>query len=270
MIKYLSIENLQSIFEKYNNLFLDNQLKLVFGPIENQQSIANESIFLTQSADPKLALDVFLKYNLKSLLQNSIQPIEEKIENTLKIYTQQFFTNEFQFLRNFDNSFLLEFNDTDQRTDLIETAFSKLNINYKNSRNHKVHLALEELLMNSQLTANTLVKNSQTNVKNNILEMQLKDQLLSISVTDFKGTLDPLIFFKKVNNTINIGVKDAINYSTRGAGVGSSFIYNACESIYIGVKPNEITKIAVIIPLNTNSITNDSLQKSIILYNPKG
>lgn len=83
-----------------------------------------------------------------------------------------------------------------------------------------------------------------------ILRVGASETHLAVSCLDRSGTLEPRRFLEKLFACANEGVGETINLIDRGtAGVGGFLIFNACVSLYVGVKTGEATLFCALFPL---------------------
>ena len=91
-------------------------------------------------------------------------------------------------------------------------------------------------------------------------------KIVAISLIDDYGTLIYSKFLNQIESCLNIGVSASINHNRqRGAGIGSSIIFNAIDSLYLGCIAGKKTRVTAIIPFGISDKIQEKLQKSIFL-----
>lgn len=200
------------------------------------------------------------------VVQNSLQPFCEKVRilSAIDRNVQSYFREDFTFFTNPIAKHKIIFDSNTPRKTILNLSFHRLQIDIDANRSSQLKAALEELIMNAQIDARNL-GSSKTNLKSTLI-LEKVDKLVAVSIIDLYGTLTYSKFIGQIESVLNVGVSDSINHNRqRGAGIGSSIIFNAAESLYLGCLPNEKTRVTAIIPFGLSEANQEKLQKSIFL-----
>ncbi|MEK6628235.1 MAG: hypothetical protein AABY53_06380 [Bdellovibrionota bacterium] len=204
-------------------------------------------------------------HNITNFIQNSFFSALDKVALLFNLATQRdlFYDENLKILSDATHRHKLYFNPKSKREDLEKEIFNKLEMKIDSNRLTPVRQVLDELVMNAQLDAPKL--STARNVNQSVLIVERTDNLISISVIDYYGTLDVKRFLKKIEGSLKLGQGDAINYSQHkgGAGLGSSIIYNHSDMLLMGCKRLKITRVTSVLPYNISEKKFSSIQKSI-------
>ncbi len=247
-------------FEKHN-CFYSNV------GIEKQIVYKDKKAVLCENGlNQKQIIELVLRKNVDSVVQNSLQPLTEKMKTLAEIDQDpnQFFNESFLFFPKNEGVHKIIFNSATSRQSIINLTFHRLGFDVESNRALQFRSALEEMIMNTQIDAKTI---STSNVdKKSILIIEKNEKLAAISMIDFYGSLINSKFLAPIESCLNIGVAESINQNRqRGAGIGGSIIFNAADSIYLGCINGVKTRVTAILPLNVSERIQEKLQKSIIL-----
>jgi hypothetical protein len=204
--------------------------------------------------------------NVDFVLQNSLQPLGEKIKILHKIdqNSESFYHENFSFFQKSLSRHKIIFDTETSRQTIINLAFHRLQIDIDASRSLNLKNALEELLMNVQIDARNLTE-SKENLKSHLI-LEKNDKMVAVSIIDIYGTLTYGKFLAQIESCLNIGVSSSINHNLkRGAGIGSSIIFGALDSLYLGCIAGKKTRVTAIIPFGLSDKNQEKLQKSIFL-----
>ncbi len=248
-------ERKQIIENKIINSPLKNQI--VYDPL----SLFQKEILCADQLSPIECLDVILSKKTQHCIQNSLESLESKCDFLNKIYVNKFdfFSPHFEVIQG--NSCILDFNDISSRDDLINKALSQLGLNADSQKLSSICQTLEELVMNAQVDAKKLSK--KVVLDHSKLILNVSSQLIAISIIDFYGTLDCYKLLKHIQAALTLGFDKAMSKNSIGAGLGSAIVYEHCDSLIMGVIPNEITRVTVILPLAVSEKKKQYIQKSI-------
>ncbi|NQZ01145.1 MAG: hypothetical protein HRT45_10820 [Bdellovibrionales bacterium] len=90
------------------------------------------------------------------------------------------------------------------------------------------------------------------------------ENALGIVVIDQYGSLKIDKLLKKIQKTYKEGADNTIQMDgVGGAGLGTYMIFESCSSMYMAVKPGELTIIGVILPLNMSRKKKTVLSKNL-------
>lgn len=261
-------KNLDERKQIIKNVIVGSSLKnqIAYNPLNLYQ----KEILCADQLTPLECLDVILSKKTQHCIQNSLEPLESKCDFLNKIYVNKldFFDPQFEVIRG--KSCVLDFNDVSSRDDLINKALSQLGLNADSQKLSGICQTLEELIMNAQVDAKKLSKKEVLAPSKLILSVS--NQLIAISIIDFYGTLDCYKLLKHIQAAFTLGFDKAMSKNSIGAGLGSALVYEHCDSLIMGVIPNEVTRVTVILPLAVSEKKKQFIQKSIhiITVNEKG
>lgn len=221
---------------------------------------------LVDKMSPLQIITAAYKDGFKHIIQNSLQPIDHKISILKKIdqNKESFFDDQFFILENSLFKHKVIFDAATDRKVITELAYSRLNIDPESARSTALTTCLDELLMNAQIDAPKAANTMET--KKSTLIIEKSEDLIALSVIDTYGSLDHERFLNRIFTVLNVGVNEAIDFrSQKGAGVGSSLIFDASESLFIGCLPNYKTRVSVVLPLNLSQKKLSDIQKSLFI-----
>ncbi|OFZ29066.1 MAG: hypothetical protein A2622_13320 [Bdellovibrionales bacterium RIFCSPHIGHO2_01_FULL_40_29] len=208
-------------------------------------------------------LELILYRNFRSIVQNSFQPAPEKLETMKRISVDpgKFLDLDFQLLEIGSATKDFPFTQQTNRDSVIREICEFALLKPESARATKALQTLEELLMNAQVNAPAL---RPTNDKMlSYIKIEYTDRLLAISAFDCYGSLDCKKFLKKIEAGMALGLGKSMNLGKGGAGLGSSLIFQNCDSLFLGVTPNRKTRVSVIMPYNVTERKYEGLQRSI-------
>ncbi len=214
-------------------------------------------------------IEYMLYKNYKSIVQNSFQPATEKLKliKRLSISRNQFFNLEFNLLEEGAKTATLTFGRQTSREEIQAEVCDFIGMSAESTRASKVLQTIEELLMNVQVTsANTKTAAGQAL---SYLKLECSDNLIAISAFDDCGSLDSKKFLKKIESGLSLGLDKSINFGKGGAGLGSSYIFKNCDSLFLGVNTSKKTRVSVIMPYNVTERKFDGLQRSVHIIDIK-
>lgn len=239
---------------------------VVADDVNDYECNLSKTVLLADNLDSKTVVELSLKKRNFHTIQNSLQPLAEKIElvNRLEPVPLQFFSEQFNILsagaKNLFSDF--RFNQFTDRYQFIESIFSKLQLNITYNRYQIFYQIINELVMNVQVNAVKQAKNSNQN--DSVLKIELANGYVAVSMIDYYGSLDVEKLLKRLHNVQATGISSAIQFNeSTGSGIGVSMIYNYCDSLLLGSVPDEVTRISVVFPFNINENKTEFLQKSI-------
>lgn len=263
----LSIDDRRQQYEA-EKVALNNTIS-AFTMLELEKEIAYKTKKLAIFDDELSPLQVIGLAHRKSIdyvVQNSMQPFCEKVR-TLALFDQGaecFFNEDFSFFAKSVAKHKIIFDSNTPRKTILNLSFHRLQIDIEANRSAQLKSALEELIMNAQIDARNL-GNGKQNLKSTLI-LEKADKLVAVSIIDLYGTLTYSKFVGQIESVLSVGVSDSINHNRqRGAGIGSSIIFNAAESLYLGCLPQEKTRVTAIIPFGLSEANQEKLQKSIFL-----
>lgn len=216
---------------------------------------------------PQQIINLSYRENFKFVLQNSVQPIEDKLQfvKHLEENPNFYFDDSCVILEDADSRHQILFDAQTERKAIINLCFSRLGLDPLNARSTKLHNCIEEILMNAQIDAYKL--SGQTDYKKCTLMVEKNDTLVAVTITDPYGCLEYSKFLHRVDTCLNIGLSNTIEFrAQRGAGIGSAIIFDSCESLFIGCQPGIKTRVAVTVPFKMSEKKLESVQKSIFIF----
>ena len=254
-------EKLVSILKHDPNYLNVSAHRKAFQVMTNKLSV----LFEDSLTDSQL-LELILYRNVKHIVQNSFQSAKDKLEFLKKVclHTDRFFDINFNLLGDTAKTNLVEFNHLTSRNDIIDEVCNFASLSASSSRATKPLQTIEELLMNAQVSA-VGGRPKSIHIKSH-LKVELSDDLIAFSTFDPYGSLDSKKFFKKIEAGQVLGLDQSMNYGKGGAGVGSSLIYQNCDSLFIGVQPLKKTRVSVIMPYNVTERKYEGIQKSVHIF----
>lgn len=265
----MNLENRKQVLEKYD-ITKNKNFYCCSAISEYKPQQEKISILIEDGLTELQIIELVLKHNLKHIIQNSFQSIDEKINlvTSFALEEKNFFDQNLDILtnHNFKKSFLIK--QEGNRLQFVEELLVSMGLDPKSQRTQPMQEILHELIMNAQLSAPQL-----SPVKKNldsILKVEKNENTVAFSMIDFYGSLSINKFLKKIQTALLVGAREAINYtSIGGAGLGSSIILRNSDSLLVGCIPNKITRVSVITPLSLSEKKLQLLQKSlhIIDYN---
>lgn len=267
----LSIDDRRQMFEK-ENLNLANTIAS-FSMLELEKETLYKVKKLAAFEDqlsPKQIINLGFRKNVDFVIQNSIQPLTDKIKvvGVLDKDINSFYKENFSFFATPSIRHKIVFDSTIPRKTILNLAFHRLQIDIEANRSAPLKAALEELVMNAQIDAKKLADSpskQQSNHKSCLI-LEKNDSLVAVTVIDSYGTLVYAKFLGQIESCLDIGISSSINQNRqKGAGIGSSIIFNAMDSLYMGCIPGEKTRVTAVIPFKLSEKNQEMLQKSIFL-----
>lgn len=214
-------------------------------------------------------IEYLLYKNYRSIVQNSFQPATEKLKlvKRLSASRNQFFSLEFNLLEEGAKTVILAFGRQTSREEIQAEVCEFIKLSPESSRASKVLQTIEELITNVQVTsANTKTAAGQALSH---LKLECSGNVIAISTFDDCGSLDSKKFLKKIESGLALGLDKSMNFGKGGAGLGSSYIFKNCDSLFLGVNTNKKTRVAVIMPYNVTERKFDGLQRSVHIVDIK-
>ena len=251
--------------EKFQNS-IDQVSQSTLDSSEFQKSV-HKNVLLTDSLEPQSLIELALQKKECHIIQNSIQPIHEKVEfiNRLQLNPNQYYSENFSLLNRPQNSATsldVHFKQQDDRSALIESVFLHFKLNSSYNRHRIFFQIINELIMNIQINAPHQSK--QLNTRDSLLKIELAEGYVGVSAIDFYGALSVDHLLNRILTVQKDGFADSIQMNqSQGAGIGSTMIYNNCDSFFVGCQPQQSTRISVVFPFNINENQTEFMQKSI-------
>ncbi len=226
------------------------------------------TLFESGLTDSQL-IEYVLYKNYKSIVQNSFQPATEKLKliKRLSFSRNQFFSLEFNLLEESARTATLAFGRQTSREEIQAEVCDFIGMSAESSRASKTLQTIEELITNVQVvSANTKTAAGQALSH---LKLECSDNLIAISTFDDCGSLDSKKFLKKIESGLALGLDKTINFGKGGAGLGSSYIFKNCDSLFLGANTLKKTRVSVIMPFNVTERKFDDLQRSVHIVDIK-
>ncbi len=230
----------------------------------NKNSNLMTTLFL-DSLTPSQVLKIVLRGDVNHVIQNSFEPMKDKIKFIQRLDQDylKFYQHDFLILNNPEVFELFVFSSTESKDFMIDKIFTFLKIKPNQSRHFGLVSVLTELIMNAQDISGAYREIAET--KHIEILVEKSKSLIAFSVYDHAGALTFSRILKRIESTFEIGYRDSINFGRGGAGIGTSIIYNHSESIYLSCKHGETTRVSAVVPYNKNEKESILMQKSIHL-----
>jgi hypothetical protein len=263
----LDLEGRKEIISAKNVSFENSKIVFTNVGIEKETQYKDKKLtVIDDSLSPKQIVELVLRKNVDKVVQNSLQSLSEKanILHRIDQNSNHFFLDEFSFFHENDGIHKIIFDNSTSRQTIINLAFHRLQLDREANRTMSFKIALEEMLMNTQIDAKN-ISGSEDN-KKSILILEKKDKLVAVSMIDYYGSLIYSKFLAPIESCLDIGIAASINHNRqRGAGIGGSLIFGASDSVYLGCQPGIKTRITAIFPVGLSERHQEKLQKSVIL-----
>lgn len=226
------------------------------------KDITHGGVLISDTLSADKVIELVLSKSAHHVVQNSLQSLSEKIDflNRLHVDREKFFDKEFSLLSG-STSIEFSFSQFRDRYELIETIFAKLKIDSNQNRFKGFYQVLNELVMNVQMDAVQQSRNN--NKEDSVIKIEQVDNLVGLSVIDYYGSLNCLDLLSMISHALKVGLDKSIRFDTKGAGLGSSIIFNQCDSLILGSRPDKVTRISAIFPFNVSENDTNFLQKSL-------
>jgi hypothetical protein len=261
-------------FEDRKQQFADEKVVFkntvsVFNMVELEKEVSKKTkkiAIFDDELNAEQVIELAYRKGIDYVVQNSLQPLSEKVKilSALDKNNQEFFQEDFTFFTHSTGKHKIIFDSNTSRKTILNLSFHRLQIDIEAHRSSHLKCALEEIIMNAQIDAHNLGANK-GHLKSTLI-LEKIDKLVAVSVIDYYGTLTYNKFTGQIESVLKIGFSNSINHNrTRGAGIGSSIIFNAADSLYLGCLPNQMTRVSAIIPFGLSETNQEKLQKSIFL-----
>ena len=260
----LNIDDAKVIVKKYFN----DELKFSF----SVSDIKNSHLYLIENIkNTYQCLETIIQNkSIKHLIQNSIQDLDSKLKVLLKLIDRKdsFFDPNTKLID--DNSQIGIFEIDKDRDTFVENALNQMSVNLDMIKYQYLKQIAIELIMNTQIDAPLLAnKNNQfLNIKKSLLVLEISEDkdLFSISTIDYFGSLDCYKLLNHISDSITKQYKDTIGKNAVGAGLGSALCFEHCDSVYLGVKKNNVTRVSYVVPFRVSGKKIFEVQKSIHVF----
>ncbi len=221
------------------------------------------SALFLDSLTPAQLLQLVLRNEISHVMQNSFEPIEDKLDliKRLDLDYMNFYSTEFNILKNPDMIELFSFSRSESKEKILQEIFSHFNIDQNEPRNFNLVSVLSELVMNAQAISDVFKDSANTEVITVLVEKN--SDVFAFSVFDNAGALSFSKFLKKIESTSQLGYRDSINFGRGGAGIGTSIIYNNSESLFLSCMQGVVSRVTAIVPYNKRQYELEHIQKSI-------
>lgn len=207
---------------------------------------------------------------LEYVAQNSYWSIQEKMSALFSLTREPklFLSEDFNIFTDATNTYEFNFNTNTYINRFIEDIFREIDLDINSSRSIPIQQTIVELVVNAQHDApvNALKLVRPEDMTDSLLVIEKNEKLLAITVIDHYGTLNIGKFLTKITSSLKIGRGQSINFGLGGAGLGGSLIYNHCDTLMLGCKPNKKTRVTSVLPYNLNEDKLSYIQKSIFLF----
>ncbi len=231
--------------------------------LKNENNISDR-ILLSNNLSGIEVVDIALEKKLNAVLQNSIFSLQEKLSLLHKIDVENIFDPDFPIIESKPKFFDYKFQD--DRVEIINALFELFGVNLRYSKNSELYNVAQELMMN----ANNAILAAQSDQKNVeglklIFECNNSKNLFAISVIDPAGVLAPYSLLQQIQSVFNKGFKQGMSKKKEGAGLGSSIIFNSCDTLIMVIKPQVSTRVTVVLPYLIAQKKIDQIQKSLMI-----
>ena len=248
-------------------LSYDKNLVFICPSRKSYEAIINKtSILFEDSLKDVQLIELILYRQVRHIVQNSLQSAADKLQLVSRLFEneQQYFDINFNLLCNATKTKTIEFSHLTDRSEIIAELSNFSGLNTMGSRSTRALQTAEELIMNAQINASSNLH--QASKLNSQIKIEISDHLIAFSAFDPFGTLDIKKFFKRIEAGQALGLDKSMNFKKGGAGVGSSLIFENCDSLFLGVQPTKKTRVSVIMPYNITERKFEGIQKSIHLF----
>ncbi len=221
------------------------------------------SALFLDSVTPAQLLQLVLRSEVSHVMQNSFEPLEDKLDfiKRLDLDYMKFYSTEFNILYKPESIESFSFSREEAKENILHEVFSHFNIDQRQPRNFNLVSVLSEMVMNAQAISLLFKDAANTEVINLVIEKN--KEVFAFSVFDNAGALSFSKFLKKIESTSQLGFRESINFGRGGAGLGTSIIYNNCESLFLSCNQGVVTRVSAVVPYNKREIELEQMQKSI-------
>lgn len=221
------------------------------------------SALFLDALSPSQALQIVLRSEVSHVIQNSFEPIEDKLDFIKRLDKDymNFYETHFLILKEPELSELFVFQRTGAKEEMIKIIFDFLKVDRFSPRHFNTVSVLSELIMNAKAVSESHKEIADTGVIKIVVEKT--KNLIAFSVFDYAGSLSFNKFLKKIESTTELGYRESINFGRGGAGIGTSIIYNNAESIYLSCKQGVVSRVSAVVPFNKKESDLEQMQKSI-------
>lgn len=166
-----------------------------------------------------------------------------------------------------------EFWSSRQKSDLIGSLINAVSSFAKpRSLGDDVRQVADEMFMNAIFNAPfepTVAKADRTkevsypDQKKGRLSLGVLNDRIALCCEDPFGSLEARKFLGRILYCFDHGVRRAMNFRDGGAGIGGLLIFEACQSLFIGVKPQVATTIVATFAIGKGSRARRGLPKNL-------
>ena len=224
------------------------------------------STLLVDGLTNEQVIQLVLRSEISHVIQNSFESIESKIKLIQRLDKNYmgFYDSKFTILEKPEEMQEFTFLRSENREIVLDKVSVFLKIDRLKTRHFNLISVLNEMIMNAQAVSMSL--KSTINFPSIIrLVVEKSKDLVVFSVFDNAGILNFDKFFKKIEQTQELGYRQSINFGHGGAGIGTSIIFNNSDSIFLSCMPNQLTRVSAVIPFNKSEEELTLGQKSIHL-----
>jgi hypothetical protein len=248
----------------------------------------DETFGVYENASPADVLDQVLNHGLRHVVQRSGVTPGHEMETARRMLNdpQSYFkfpvSTIFNAVQNTVESeallraLVMEFSTPREKEDVLQLLRSYLQPQVGVGLLSDVLLIADELFTNAVFNApfenwnqevGGISRNSEKlrdlKVKTAQLIVARDEKRIVICCVDEYGALNPLKLIERLNRVLNEGLGSALNYGPGGAGIGTSMIYGACSSLYLGVQKGQRTVVSVSLPLLASRKAREQTPKNV-------
>lgn len=230
-------------------------------------------VCITDQFEPAEVVDFMLKNKSGAVLQRNSDWFARDFESCIYLHSGQerFFEDPVRAtITQAQKSLCWEFSKKEDKDVLRENLLAQIEAGSKSLQEAAVAV-FEELFMNAMIDApkSSLTQKLETQAYEKHrparLHFGVERGRLCLAADDPYGTLDIDVFLQRMNEVYSKGAGQVINLRSEvgGAGLGCVMLFEQCGSMYIGVKKNEATVVACVLPTDLNHRKKDSIRKSL-------
>ncbi|OYZ20335.1 MAG: hypothetical protein B7Y39_10960 [Bdellovibrio sp. 28-41-41] len=221
------------------------------------------SVCVANGLNDRSVIDEINKKQITAVIQNSLFPLEEKLRLLKKLNVLNIYNTDISLIGGQIKS--TKFNTKSDREEVLDELFDEAHVDLTKVKNNDIFSVSQELMMNAQIDAPTLAIQMLQKESQIIFEKNDLHNLFAISVIDNFGSLVPKTMLSQMKFVFEMGFAGGMSQKKEGAGLGSSLIFNACDTMLIAVKPNLKTRVSVILPYQIPQKKIEQIQKSVII-----
>lgn len=164
------------------------------------------SALFLDALSPSQALQIVLRSEVSHVIQNSFEPIEDKLDFIKRLDKDymNFYETHFLILKELELNELFVFQRTDAKEEMIKIIFDFLKVDRFSPRHFNTVSVLSELIMNAKAVSESHKEIADTGVIKIVVEKT--KNLIAFSVFDYAGSLSFNKFLKKLNLQLSLDI----------------------------------------------------------------